>query len=112
MWVLLSVLLNASAQIFLKKFANFSAGIETFNAKQYLNLNFLVAGFCYLASIMTWINALKSVRLSTAYPMQSLGYVVVGIVSIHLFGEKFSATYGVGLITIILGVLIMAWSLK
>ena len=111
-WVLISVALNATAQIFLKKFANLSANMEVSNLRQYFQFHFLVAGMCYLASILTWINALKTVKLSAAYPMQSLGYVFVGVLSIYLFGEKFSATYGIGLIVIILGVLVMAWGMK
>jgi multidrug transporter EmrE-like cation transporter len=111
-WVFLSVTLNAVAQIFLKRYALFTQGFEGSKISLALNSNLMLAALCYATSIVTWISALKTVRLSAAYPLQSLGYVIVAILSFYIFREKISIQYTIGLLIIVLGVVIMSWNIK
>jgi multidrug transporter EmrE-like cation transporter len=111
-WVLLSVLLNAIAQIFLKKYAVFTQGFEGSKLSLVLNFNLMLAALCYATSIFTWIFALRSVKLSSAYPIQSLGYVIVGVLSVYIFREKMSIPYVFGLLIIIIGVFVMSLSIE
>ena len=111
-WVFLSVALNAVAQIFLKRYALFAEGFGGSKIGLILNSNLILAGFCYAASIVTWISALKTVRLSAAYPVQSLGYVIVAILSFYIFREKINVQYMTGLLIIVLGVVVLSWKIE
>lgn len=110
--MLVSVLLNAAAQIFLKKYAIFTSENSGSKLSSLMNVNLIIAGLCYASSIIFWISALRTVKLSYAYPFQSLGYVLVGVLSIYVFREKITIPHVVGLIVIVLGVAVMSWGMK
>ncbi len=59
----------------------------------------------YVLGAFTWLVLLSRVRLSVAYPMVSLGYVVVVLLSALVLHEKVKWKYAVaGLVFIALGV--------
>lgn len=79
-----------------------------------------VAGFCltwhllvgvvvYGLATVTWILTLREMPLSIAYPVVSLSYVVVALLSVALLGEQLSWVYGLGLLLIIGGVSLIAF---
>jgi multidrug transporter EmrE-like cation transporter len=58
----------------------------------------------YAVSAVIWIRILKQVNLSFAYPMISLSYVVVVLLSVKFFGEKLSPLMISGLALVCFGV--------
>jgi multidrug transporter EmrE-like cation transporter len=106
--ILGSILLGAFAQILLK-FGTFRVNShELF--KIFTNL-YTVGGLgLYALSALLWIFAISKVQLSFAYPMVSLGYVVVFVFSYLFFGEIISVRRAFGLATILVGVIVIAKS--
>lgn len=105
-FAIVSIILNASAQVFMKKTA--LAGIKP--SQLLTNLNLYTAMSLYAVSILLWLVALKDLKLSIAYPLQSLGYVLVTLLSVHFFGEKVSIINIIGISLIFLGALALAVS--
>ena len=102
-----SVLLNAAAQLFLKKGMMLIGGIEAeVNAIiamiPKVAVNFYIwGGFaCYAVSILLWLVVLSKVEVSYAYPFLSIGYIVAALVGYYFFGESMSI-YKVGGIAVI-----------
>ncbi|HEX4240799.1 MAG TPA: SMR family transporter [Steroidobacteraceae bacterium] len=119
-WILIlaGVALNASAQLLLKVAARGLAHFEVFNADTLSgSIWILMRSFpfwcglaCYVASMCVWLAALTKAPVSTAYPMLSLGYVVVTAVSVLWLGEALSAGKVMGIALICLGVLLVSRS--
>jgi len=65
---------------------------------------------CYGASAVLWIAVLSKVDLSMAYPLVSVGYVVVVLVSWLFLGERIPAPRIVGLGLIVAGVVAISRS--
>ena len=65
---------------------------------------------CYAASVCVWIAALSKAPVSTAYPMLSLGYVVVAAVSVLWLGEALSLPKALGIALICAGVVLVSRS--
>ena len=66
----------------------------------------------YCLGIVNWILALRSVKLSIAYPLTSLNYVGILLGSYYFFDEVITLTRIAGVITIFMGVLLVAIPLK
>src|SRR5947209_1759229 len=96
--ILTGVGLNAAAQLLLKmatrplgRFSDF--GIETLRLSAMAlstSQAFWAGMLCYAASVCVWLAALAKAPVSTAYPMLSLGYIVVAAVSVLWLGETLS----------------------
>jgi multidrug transporter EmrE-like cation transporter len=65
---------------------------------------------CYATSVCVWIAALSKAPVSTAYPMLSLGYVVVAVVSTLWLGEILSPAKVLGIALICAGVVLVSRS--
>ena len=52
------------------------------------SLPFWAGMMCYAASVCVWIGALTKAPVSVAYPMLSLGYVVVAAIGAMWMGES------------------------
>jgi len=63
---------------------------------------------CYGLAVCVWVEVLKVYPLSIAYPVLSLGYIIVYIVSISYLGESGSLQKSCGIGLIILGVALVA----
>lgn len=114
--ILISVFLGALGQILVKYGAvnlqlNF-IGVGLFKSLGSIltNLPVMLGIFSYGISFLLWIKVLSKVELSYAYPMVSLGYVLVMIFSYFIFKENFSLLRVVGVIFIIIGVILVAKS--
>lgn len=57
---------------------------------------------------LCWILAVSRLELSKAYPFMALNFLIVCLVAVPLFGESFSPTKALGLLTVIAGLLIMS----
>lgn len=112
---LLSVLLNAAAQLFLKAGTNI-VGTVSFGDANTLNTLIAIArvpwfwaGFaCYGISLFTWIATLSRLPVSVAYPLVSIGYVVNAIAAWWLFGESLTVQKLIGVGFIIIGVILVS----
>jgi multidrug transporter EmrE-like cation transporter len=114
---LLSVLLNAAAQLFLKAGTNL-IGTVSFGDANTVNtllniarIPWFWAGFaCYGISLFTWIATLSRLPVSVAYPLVSVGYVVNALAAWWLFGESLTVQKLVGVGFIIIGVVLVSTS--
>jgi multidrug transporter EmrE-like cation transporter len=74
------------------------------------SLPFWAGMVCYAASVCVWLAALSKAPVSTAYPMLSLGYVVVAAVSVMWLGESMSPAKVLGIALICAGVVLVSRS--
>lgn len=119
-WVLIltGVGLNAAAQLLLKvatkplaQFSVFNA--DTLNSSVFIlfkSLPFWSGMLCYGLSVCVWVAALSKAPVSTAYPMLSLGYVVVAAVSVAWLGETLTPAKVMGIALICAGVVLVSRS--
>ena len=119
-WVLIltGVGLNAAAQLLLKlatrplgHFTVFNA--DTLNSSVFIlfkSVPFWTGMLCYGASLCVWVAALAKAPVSTAYPMLSLGYVVVAAISVAWLGETLTAAKILGIALICIGVVLVSRS--
>jgi len=119
-WVLIltGVALNAAAQLLLKLATKPLAQFSIFDAATvnssvvilFKSLPFWSGMLCYGVSVCVWVAALSKAPVSTAYPMLSLGYVVVAAVSAAWLGETFTLGKALGIALICTGVLLVSRS--
>jgi drug/metabolite transporter (DMT)-like permease len=110
-----SVSLNALAQIAIKMGANqIQLSGEKLSIALVLNklitLPIILGLSCYVLSVGIWIIALSRTQVSVAFPMQSLGYVMVTVLAWYLFNEPISLGRIIALVIIIFGVVLLAQS--
>lgn len=67
----------------------------------------LAGALMYAASMVTWLKVLSTMDLSLAYPMVSLGYVIVLILSFLFLGEQLTLNKLLGVSAVIIGVILM-----
>lgn len=67
-------------------------------------------GSLFLASMFLWLRGLRSVDLSYAYPLASVGYVMVGLLASPILGEKVPAMRWVAMGVICAGIWVIAGS--
>jgi multidrug transporter EmrE-like cation transporter len=116
--ILTGVGLNAAAQLLLKVAARPLGHFTAFNADTLSSsvlillksAPFWTGMFCYGASVCVWIAALSKAPVSTAYPMLSLGYVVVAAISVGWLGETLTAGKLLGIALICAGVVLVSRS--
>jgi multidrug transporter EmrE-like cation transporter len=116
--ILLGVALNAAAQLLLKVATKPMAHFTVFNADSlsgsivilFKSLPFWSGIVCYGGSLCVWVAALTKAPVSTAYPMLSLGYVVVAVVSVGWLGESLTPVKMAGIALICLGVVLVTRS--
>ncbi len=109
--ILLGVLLNAAAQLFLKEGMR-RIGHFDFVWANIIPIGFQVAGnlfvwaglLCYVVSVVVWLLVLSRVEVSFAYPLLSVGYIVNAVAGYYLFQENLSLTRITGILIICVGV--------
>jgi multidrug transporter EmrE-like cation transporter len=115
--ILSGVLLNAFAQIFLKK-GMMAIGEFEFSWSNALPVATSVAsspsvvlGFaCYIVSVLIWLLVLSRVEVSFAYPFLSVGYIVTAAFGYYAFHEHLSAYRISGIALICFGVYLISRS--
>jgi multidrug transporter EmrE-like cation transporter len=116
--ILSGVALNATAQLLLKvatrRLAHFSDfGLQTLLDSVLIlskSVPFWIGMVCYGASLCAWLAALAKAPVSIAYPMLSLGYILVAGVSAIWLGESLSVAKVVGIALICAGVVLVSRS--
>ena len=117
-FLMAGVLLNATAQLLLKVATRPLAHFSVFNADTlnssvlilFKSMPFWTGMVCYAASVCVWVAALSKAPVSTAYPMLSLGYVVVAAVSVLWLGESMGPAKVLGIALICAGVILVSRS--
>jgi len=105
----ISILFSISGQLLMKyTMSHPNEGLLTWEFLQKLALAITV----YCLGIVNWILALRTVKLSIAYPLTSLNYVGILFGSYYFFNEEITLTRIAGVITIFLGVLLVVIPLK
>jgi len=109
--IMLGVMLNAAAQLFLKEGMRRIGHFE-FVWANIVPIGFMVAGnlfvlaglVCYVVSVGVWLLVLSRVEVSFAYPLLSVGYIVNAVAGYYLFQENLSLTRITGILIICVGV--------
>ena len=110
--ILLSVGLNAAAQLFLR--AAMRAGLPLGPSVLGTVLDValrpgILAGLaCYGFSLLLWIYVLSKTDASFAYPFLGLGFVIVALAGFALLGEPLSPRKIAGTLIIAGGVVVLA----
>lgn len=115
--ILLSVFLNALAQITMKK-GMMSIGEINHNFKDFFilipsmitNIYIWLTFFCYIFSIFLWMIVLSKVEVSYAYPFLSVGYIILLFAGHFIFNENITITRIAGVIVISIGVILISKS--
>ena len=115
--VLVPVLMGVVGQLFLKqgmlqigKFAIAPAVLLPIFLKVATNLSVLTGLFLYGLSAVLWLVVLSRMALSIAYPLLSIGYIVVLFASWFFFKENIPAIRWIGVLVICFGVYLISRS--
>jgi drug/metabolite transporter (DMT)-like permease len=111
----LSVVLSAIAQIFLKRglinlqSRNFiHPGVVRLAAGIFCEKFIWLWGCCFVVATGLWLSGLQHLDLSYAYPLVSIGYVLVTILSAFVFHEQVNWNRWVAVAVISTGVFLIA----
>lgn len=113
--ILGSVLLNAVAQLLIRKGMLEVGAVGVNNIMQNLgpmlaNIWLWGAMLSYAVSILMWMSVLSKVEVSYAYPFLSVGYIVAAVAGYALFNEHLSITRIAGIVVICIGVILISRS--
>ena len=114
--ILISVLLNCAAQIFMRKGMLVNGEVEGMGnllaAIPHMLTNIYLWGamVCYAVSIVVWMVVLSKVEVSYAYPFLSIGYVLSAVVGYFWFAESITPVRIWGIIVICVGVILISRS--
>jgi multidrug transporter EmrE-like cation transporter len=111
--ILAGVLLNAFAQIAMKKGLNAVGGMTwELSSLLKLGLNPWTLGCfaCYGVSIVLWAGALNLVEVTYAYPFLALGFLANALMGQFILGESIPPMRWGALTLIILGVALQAFT--
>ncbi len=111
---LISIAFGAVGQVLLKfgadKVKSLSFTPETFFIDVWKIMKapqILTGMFFFAMSSLIWIKVLTQTELSSAYPLVSLSYILVAILSFLLLQEQFTVQKILGIAVIITGVLVL-----
>ncbi|MCH8618594.1 EamA family transporter [Undibacterium sp. TS12] len=111
------IMLNACAQLLLKKGTN-AVGAIHLTAENWFSTGLqlatqlpIIGGLtCYVISVVVWIIGLSRVDVSIAYPLLSIGYIVNAIGAWYFLGEVMSMQRMLAIAVIIVGVALLVKS--
>jgi len=113
--ILLSVLLSGVAQVCLKQGLN-RVRVRGRGQWRRICASLVSEGFvwlwglCFVVATSLWLIGLQSVDLSYAYPLVSLGYVLVSVLAMIFFKEKVHRERWLAILVICAGVVLIAGS--
>ncbi|MDE3033611.1 MAG: 4-amino-4-deoxy-L-arabinose transferase [Acidobacteriota bacterium] len=111
--IVVGVLLNALAQICLKKGLQAAGGMQVAVGPLFrLMLEpWVLAGLaCYAVSVVVWLGALSLVQVNYAYPFLALGFIANALMARAFLGEAMTPLRWVALGIIVVGVSLQALS--
>jgi drug/metabolite transporter (DMT)-like permease len=101
--MIISTLLGAYGSLYLKK----GSKEVTKNLFSFINKNLIIGISLYLISTVAYIYLLGTYELSILYPLTSLTYIWVMILSKIYLNEKINNTKIISIILIIMGIIII-----
>ena len=110
LYIVLSIAFNLIGQFAIKSGVNKlgSLGLSFGDIFKALLSPYVFCGlFAYVIGSIFWILALSHKDLSYAYPMLSIGYILILIVSWAVLGEQISSVRIAGVVLISLGVFLI-----
>ncbi|PCL21487.1 4-amino-4-deoxy-L-arabinose transferase [Snodgrassella alvi] len=117
MLAVISVTLNAMAQIALRKtmqtfgtFPQSASDYFYFGYQLILNAWFITGMCLYAISIGLWMAVLGKTEVSLAYPLLSIGYIITAFIGYFFLHENVNLLRIIGLITICIGIIIISRS--
>jgi multidrug transporter EmrE-like cation transporter len=114
--ILTSVLLNAGAQLFMRKGmlhigkVSIASSFLKVLPQMITNIFLWLSLVCYGISIVTWMIVLSRVEVSFAYAFLSLGFVFVTIFGYFIFKEHITYIRIIGIVLICTGVIFVSKS--
>ncbi len=105
--LLATVSCTVSGQILMKKGVGLSPTLTFGTALS--NPFILIGAFCYVSGFVIWLNVLKVLPLSIAYPSSSVSFILVLFASSLFLGEAITLFKLVGIGCICLGVFFIAF---
>ena len=107
--ILFSVLLNAIAQLVLKKgMSTIGGGKIVFKI---ITNPYIIAGMgIYGISILSWLFVLSKVNVSVAYPFLSIGFIFSSIAAYYVFNEPLTIHKIIGIALICAGLVFLSLS--
>jgi drug/metabolite transporter (DMT)-like permease len=114
----LSVVLSAIAQVSLKHGLNrIKLKIRSRGASAFFLVSSLMQeswvwlwGACFVLATSLWLLGVQRLDLSYAFPLLSVGYILVNLLSMLVFRERVDAMRWMAVVIISLGVLLIARS--
>jgi multidrug transporter EmrE-like cation transporter len=110
-----TVILNGSAQIFLRMALKSSELGVIINERDIAGLikiatsPWTITGLsAYVISVMLWMLVLSKIPASTAYPFMGLAFLFVLVTGVLFLGEQFSAGKLVGSLMVVFGVALIS----
>ncbi len=76
--------------------------------KIFLVPNVIIGLLFYAVSTVFWLIALSKIELSVAYPMLSMGYILLMIISYFLLNESITVYKVVGTLLVVAGVTLIS----
>ncbi len=113
-FVLISVLFNVSGQYSIKVGMNRFGVIEVNSAifsvfsKLLIQPSIILGLVFYILSAFSWLIALSKLELSIAYPMLSIGYVILMFVSYFFLNESLGINKIIGTLLIVGGIVFIS----
>lgn len=101
--VLVSTFLAAFGSLYLKK----GSGAFKMSIKKILSSQLLVGIFLYASSTIFFIWALRMAQVSILYPITSLTYIWVSLLSVRVLKEKMNSYKWAGIVLIMIGVILI-----
>lgn len=116
-WLLMatSIVCGALGQLFMKAGMQSLGALSQVSVEHWGGVLWIVAGIvCYGIAMLVWIYVLGHFELSVAYPLLSVGYILVylGAVLWPQIGESFTLGKTAGIVLIMLGVALVATPTK
>ena len=113
--VLIPVMIGIGGQLFMKvgmtRVGEFgSLSIFQYFLKAFTNIPVLIGFSLYFLSSLFWMMVLAKEDLSFAYPLLSMGYIIILVASMVLFKEDVSAVRWLGALVIMAGVVLISRS--
>jgi multidrug transporter EmrE-like cation transporter len=113
--LVISVLLAVTGQLLMKRgmmsFGTFPVSQLISNViPMFLNPWVFIGFVCFGLSSIFWLVVLSRMELSLVYPMVSVAYVLVALVSFFIFKENVTLIRWVGISVIIFGVILISRS--
>lgn len=103
---IVSVFIASCSQILLKKSANSSSNNS--KIKEYLNKYVIVAYLLLFISTLLTMYAYKKIELSTGVIIESIGYIIIAILSYFVLHEKINKKDVLGIFLIVVGIIIFS----